>query len=81
MKKNDVASFFYYMWNAWDEEECKRAFSGAGWKHFWSKWCGYYRDYGSNGAISMFFANLSDQYQDMLVERAISMYDRKYKIK
>lgn len=27
MKRNDVASFFYYMWNAWSEEECEIAFS------------------------------------------------------
>ena len=34
---NAVSSFHYYMWNAWDEEECKITFGGA-YKHFWEKW-------------------------------------------
>ena len=43
MEKNDVASFFYYMWNCWCEQECETAFarSGCGWRHLWNKWCQY----------------------------------------
>ena len=26
--ENTVSSFFYYMWNAWSEEECKAVYGG-----------------------------------------------------
>ena len=26
--ENTVSSFFYYMWNAWSEEECKTVYGG-----------------------------------------------------
>jgi hypothetical protein len=79
MNKNDVASFFYYMWNAWSRSECETVFAGHGVEHFWSKWTGYNRN-GSYGAVEIFFANLSEGYQDMLVKRATEVYDRRQKI-
>ena len=36
--ENTVSSFFYYMWNAWSEEECKAVYGGM-YPHFWEKWC------------------------------------------
>lgn len=83
MKKNDIASFFYYMWNAWSEQECEIAFarSSCGWRHLWNKWCQYSSQHGTFGAVEEFFANLSDTHQDLLVERAIEVYNRKAKIK
>ena len=36
--ENTVSSFFYYMWNAWSEEECKTVYGGM-YPHFWEKWC------------------------------------------
>lgn len=78
MKNNDVSSFFYYMWNAWCEEECRIAFSQAncGWRHFWEKWCGICDRHGVRGAAEIFFAELSDTNQDLLVKRACEVYDR-----
>ena len=35
--ENAVSSFFYYMWNAWCEEECKVVY-GDMYRHFWEKW-------------------------------------------
>lgn len=32
--ENTVSSFFYYMWNAWSEEECKAVYGGM-YPHFW----------------------------------------------
>lgn len=84
MEKNDVASFFYYMWNAWCEEECKIVFaeSKCGWRHFWEKWNGIcYKLRTSRGAAEEFFAELSDYNQDLLVKRAIEVYNRKQIIK
>lgn len=83
MKRNDVASFFYYMWNTWSEEECEIAFSQSdcGWRHIWHKWCVYCHSNGRFGAIEDFFANLSETNQDLLVERALELYDRKRRIK
>ena len=78
MDKNDVSSFFYYMWNAWGEEECQKAFSGAtcNWQHFWSKWCGICDAHGVWGAAERFFAELSEGNKDLLVKRACEVYNR-----
>ena len=27
MKRNDIASFFYYMWNTWNKQECQIVFA------------------------------------------------------
>ena len=32
--ENTVSSFFYYMWNAWSEEERKAVYGGM-YPHFW----------------------------------------------
>ena len=37
--ENIVSSFFYYMWNAWCEEECRIVFASVSYPHFWEKWC------------------------------------------
>ena len=34
--ENAVSSFFYYMWNAWCEEECRTVFKEMH-PHFWEK--------------------------------------------
>lgn len=83
MKKNDVASFFYYMWNCWDEEECSLAFENSNCEpsHFWKEWLNYCEKSDTWGATALFFASLSDENQDLLVERATSRYDRNHKIK
>jgi hypothetical protein len=77
MKKNDVASFLYYMWNAWCKSECEKVFPGALGEHMWGKWkTACMRHDGPNGAAETFFAGLSTNYQDDLVKRAIELYDR-----
>lgn len=83
MKKNDIASFFYYMWNCWSKEECQQAFVSAqcGYLHIWNKWCYYSAQYSRYGAVEEFFANLDATNQDLLVERALQMYMRKHRIK
>ncbi|WP_195639736.1 hypothetical protein [Bacteroides stercoris] len=79
MEKNDVASFFYYMWNCWCEQECETAFarSGCGWRHLWNKWCQYSSKHQGFGTAEEFFANLSEDNQDLLVKRALELYDRR----
>ena len=76
--RNDVSSFFYYMWNAWSKEECASVFADAtcGWQHFWSKWIGVCERNGHFGAVEEFFAELSEHHKDMLVRRAVGTYDR-----
>ncbi|NDV63983.1 hypothetical protein [Bacteroides sp. 224] len=78
--KNDVASFMYYMWNAWCRSECEMAFAGHDVNHLWSKWIGYNKHNERHGAVEEFFANLSDYYQDMLVKRATEVYNRRSRI-
>lgn len=80
MKKNDVSSFFYYMWNSWCEEECRIVFAGEGWQHFWSKWSSACNR-GVMGAAERFFAELSDSNQDLIVARAIELYNRNKRVK
>lgn len=73
--ENAVSSFFYYMWNGWDEDECRTVFAGMH-KHFWEKWCSLADNKKSAlGAAERFYADLSDHYREMLVERAITVYD------
>ena len=74
-KGNQVTAFMFYMWNAWCKEECKRAFSGHGWQHFWSKWCGICEAYGVHGAAERFYAELSNGNRNLLVGRAIEAYE------
>lgn len=79
-KTNDVTSFFFYMWNAWCKEECRQAFAGGDWNHFWNKWCGFCDKYGHFGAVEEFYAELSNYNRDKLVERACKMYDGQCKL-
>ena len=78
MEHNDVSSYFFYMWNAWCEEECKIAFakSECGWMHFWEKWCGICNKHGVWGASERMYAELSESNRDLLVARATAVYDR-----
>ena len=71
--ENTVSSFFYYMWNAWSEEECKAVY-GNMYPHFWEKWC-VATDKGTFGAAERFYLELSEDNRRLLVERAVSIYD------
>ena len=73
--KNDVTSFFYYMWNKWSEEECKEVFKSDYYPHFWSKWCeAYDAMHGPRGAAELFYMMLSDTNRNKLVARALEVY-------
>ena len=72
---NAVSSFHYYMWNAWSEEECKITFGGA-YKHFWDKWNSL-ASKSILGAAERFYAELSDNNRELLVNRAVALYDGK----
>ena len=54
--ENAVSSFFYYMWNAWSEEECRTVFKEM-YPHFWEKWS-LMTDKGVFGASERFYAEL-----------------------
>lgn len=73
-EENDVTSFFYYMWNVWSKEECRKAFEGRDWQHFWNKWCGICSRHSVYGAAERFYSELSKQYRDLLVKRALEVY-------
>ena len=74
--ENTVSSFFYYMWNAWSEEECKTVYGGM-YPHFWEKWC-VATDKGTFGAAERFYLELSEDNRRILVERAVSIYDGRH---
>lgn len=71
--ENTVSSFFYYMWNAWSENECKAVYGGM-YPHFWEKWC-VATDKDTFGAAERFYLELSEDNRRILVERAVSIYD------
>ena len=71
--ENTVSSFFYYMWNAWSEEERKAVYGGM-YPHFWEKWC-VATGKGTFGAAERFYLELSEDNRRILVERAVSIYD------
>jgi len=77
--ENAVSSFFYYMWNAWNEDECKVVYGEMS-RHFWEKWS-QMTDKGIFGASERFYAELTDHYREKLVERAVSLYDGKARCK
>lgn len=68
-----VLCFFMFMWNRWNEEECKRMF-GWNYLHFWNKWCACCVPKGG-GAAERFFAELDLGNQQLLVDRACEYYD------
>lgn len=68
-----VASFFFYMWNGWCEEECRTIFGNMH-EHFWSKWTSLARK-DIRGAVERFYAELSDNNREKLISRATTLYD------
>ena len=76
-KSQNVSSYFYYMWNAWCEPECKIVFqkSTCNWQHFWEKWCGICHKHGVWGAAERFYAELTEPNRELLVSRECECYD------
>jgi len=72
-----VLCFFMYMWNRWNEEECRLLF-GGNYMHFWSKWRNHNGRSGA-GAAECFFAELDLGNQRLLVDRACEWYDNNQK--
>ena len=58
--ENAVSSFFYYMWNAWCEEECRTVFKEMH-PHFWEKWS-LMTDKGIFGAAERFYAEQTSDF-------------------
>lgn len=78
--ENTVSSFFYYMWNAWCEEECGIVFASVGYKHFWSKWCIASKP-TPYGAAEKFYAELTEDNRALLVNRACKIYNGSERLK
>ena len=74
--ENAVSSFFYYMWNAWCEEECRTVFKEMH-PHFWEK---LVSDDGQGNITEQpngSSAELTDRYRVKLVNGSVSLYDGK----
>lgn len=72
--ENIVSSYYYYMWNAWCEEECRIVFASVGYQHFWEKW-GAATKPTVYGAAEKFYAELSGDSRTLLVNRACEVYN------
>lgn len=77
--RNDVTSFFYYMWNMWSKEESVMLFGEWLGTHFWDKWT-YYFKLRASCAIDNLYAGMEPKYRDMLVARALECYDGENRI-
>lgn len=71
--ENIVSSFMFYMWNRWSRQECDIVF-GAMSGHLWGKWLGCAQE-TTCGAAENFYAVLSDENREKLVQRACLCYD------
>jgi hypothetical protein len=74
-KNNQVTAFMFYMWNAWCEEECKLVWKDDFWPHFWNKWCHFCEEHSRFGAVEEFYAELSNDNRNKLVQRALEVYE------
>ena len=72
--ENIVSSFFYYMWNSWNEDECRIVFASVGYKHFWDKWCAIAKP-TAHGAAEKFYAELTTHNRVLLINRACELYN------
>ncbi|WP_232045646.1 hypothetical protein [Alistipes onderdonkii] len=72
-QENIVSSYFYYMWNAWSQKECRTLF-GTMTDHYWTKWEQLYGRF-HGGAAERFYAELSTTNRRLVVERACELYD------
>lgn len=70
---DNVSSYFFYMWNRWSHEECEAVYGNIS-AHIWSKWCAVCKP-SAWGAAERLYAELSDGNRQLLVERAVSLYD------
>ena len=69
-KHNEVQNFMYYIFNRWNETECKKVFGDSMLAdHIWSKW----KDYRSNPL--WWYGMLDNECQQKLVDRANEIYD------
>ena len=81
--RNDVASFVYYMNNYWKKEECEECFKNnpvCSVDHLWNKYCKICDEYGVWAAPMRFFCELDETLQDILTQRAITVYNRRTRL-
>lgn len=67
-----VSSYLYYMWNAWDKNECEKVY-GHAYLHFWNKWCDFAKK-DVYSAAEKFYAELTECNREPLVKRANEVY-------
>ena len=71
--ENTVSSFFYYMWNAWSEEERKAVYGGM-YPHFWEK-CFVATNKATFARAKRFYLKLPEDTAGILVDRAAPIND------
>ena len=70
---NTVTFFMWYMYNKWSLEESKRIYGDNLGEHIYNKWV---EVVGScNGDNLRFYANLDTKSRNLLVQRALDVYN------
>lgn len=82
---NEVLSFFIYMWNRFDKQECMTIFGsdpdyGLG-AHVWDKWTAARTKYPTvydGAAIAIMVGDLDAENLNLLVRRACELYNGRH---
>lgn len=83
LRKNDVASFIYFMYNRWTKEVCEEMFCNnhvCPWTHLWNKYEECAKQVGTWGAPFKWFCELNEELQDILTAYIVKHQDRRKRI-
>lgn len=75
-KKSELDCYLYFMWNEWSLEIAVEIFGESLGNHLWGKWDNMCWNCDFDGAPAKFYSNLDSDNRRVLVEYAISYYNR-----
>lgn len=78
--QNDVSTFFYYMWNAFNKEECLSLFGIDLGYHIWEQYKEILVDQCGRGVIEELYSKIDDECRQKLVTRSKEVYDGRKRI-
>ena len=74
-KSSTLDCYLYFMWNRWNEEECKGIFGDGMGEKIWSKWEARARQCGLTAAPAQLYADLSGSNRKLIVKHAVKYYN------
>lgn len=74
-KSSTLDCYLFYMWNKWNEDECKDIFGNGIGANIWRKWQTRAHQCGLTAAPAQLYADLSGSNRKLIVERAVKYYN------